>query len=78
MINKLKECIGTTFRLINLDSECLSLSDFLNVDPAPLLFGDKHVSELFSFFDGVEVVNDDTNEEINDELTSHDHECDEV
>lgn len=78
VIDKLEERISTAFWLVDLDSESLSLSDLLDVDPASLLLGDKHVSELLSFFDGVEVVDDDTYEEIDDELTSNNHEGNEV
>jgi hypothetical protein len=39
---------------------------------------DKGVAQLFSLFDGVEVVDDHTNEKIDNELTTNDHEGYEV
>jgi len=49
-------------------------ADLLNFNPAFLLFCNKHITQFFSLLNCVEVVNDHTNKQVNDELASNNHE----
>jgi hypothetical protein len=51
-----------SFRVVNFLSELLSLSNFLDFDPLSLVFCYKQISKFFFFLDGIEIVNDDSDE----------------
>ena len=73
MIHQVEKDLLAILRLIDLDPELLALSNFLDLDPRPLLLSHKHVSEFLLLFDGVEVINNHTNEEVNNELRANNH-----
>lgn len=79
VLHQLEEVLACGIsRLVNLGSQILHVPDLLDFDPTFLLLRDKHVSQFFSFFDGIKVVDDYTNEQVNNKLTSNNHERDEV
>ena len=64
----------TAFGLFHLHGESFALTNFLYFNPTPLAIGNEHVTKFFFFFDSVEIINYDTNKQINDKLTADNHE----
>lgn len=75
MIDESEERQSEPNRLIDLHLKALAQADLLDFYPALLLLGDEHVSKLLLLLDCVEVIDDDTDEEIDNELATHYHEC---
>lgn len=78
MIDHLEEIKSEALRLVYFPPQLFALSNLLDLYPHSLFFCNKHVIELFLFFDCVKIVNNDTNEKIDDELTTDDHENNEI
>ena len=78
VVDHLEEVQAATLRLFDLHSEFLALSHFLDLNPHPLLLSDEHVVELLLLLDSVEVIDNDADEKVDDELTTDNHEDDEV
>jgi hypothetical protein len=75
VINHVKEYLLAAFGFINFDLQLFSLTNFLNLYPRLLLVCHKHTSKLLFFFDFIEVIYDNSNKQIDYELTANDHEC---
>ena len=78
VVHQSEEVPSCTRRLNYLLLELLSLPNSLNFDPASLMLSDEHVSELFLLLDVVEVVDDHSHEEVDDELGADYHEGNKV
>ena len=74
MSYKPKNVNSIVCRFINFDFQHLSKGYFLYIDPLLLLLSYKLVTKLFSFLDRVEVVNYYSDEQVDDELASYNHE----
>ena len=64
--------------LCHLFDKVLREAHFLDLDPGALLLSDEIVAHLVSLLYLIEVVDDDTDEEVDNELTADDHKGDEV
>ena len=64
MVNKLENVSSHTFRRINFDGQLLGKAESLSVDPRPLVFSHKKTTPFFFLLNFVEVVHNDTDEEI--------------
>jgi hypothetical protein len=75
MINKSKEITiyAGWFQLFS--SKLFTLSYPLDFNITSLVFCNKHVSEIFSLFNRIEIVNNNSNKQINNELTTNYHKC---
>jgi hypothetical protein len=59
--------------LIDLHLQRLPEANLLDFYPAFLLFGDKHIPELLLLLDCIEVIDDYSDEEVDNELAAHHH-----
>lgn len=73
MVHKLEKMTSDTCRRINFDGELLGKSESLSIDPCSLVFSYKETAPFFFLLNFVEVVHDDTDEEIQNELGSDNH-----
>lgn len=78
VLSEFCECYLVAFGSPHLLDQILRETNFLYLNPGALFLSDETVSHLVFFFDFVKVVNDDTDEQVNDELTANDHKGDEV
>jgi len=72
------EVVLAASRHFSFPSKLFALSDLLNFNPASLVFCHKLVAELFLLLNRVEVVNNHSYEQVDDELASNNHEGDEI
>jgi len=77
VLDQLVEIVVAASWLVNLDFESLALSYLLYLNPLALILCYKHIVEFLFFLDGLEVVDDDSHEQVNDELRTDNHESDE-
>jgi len=61
MVHHPEEVLGAPWWLHDFSSQLLTLTHFLNLNPASLMISNKHISQLFLFFDRVKVVDNHTN-----------------
>jgi hypothetical protein len=68
---------ATAFGLNHFLSKLLCLGDLLDLNPTALVLSDEHIVEFLLLLDRLEVIDDDTDEQVDDELTADDHKNDE-
>jgi len=57
-----------SLRINNFLSKLLSLSNLLDLNPFPLIFSHKEISKFFLFFNGIEIINNNSYKQVNHKL----------
>lgn len=78
MINHFEKIEPEADWLINFHFKFLSLANFLYLNPHALFLSYKHIVQFFLFFNSVEIIDNDSDEQIYYELTANNHEYYEV
>ena len=73
ILDKPEEFLPPICWFVNFGFQRLVETNLLHLYPRLLLLRDEHISKLFFLFDRVEIVNDDSNEQVNNKLRAYDH-----
>lgn len=78
MVDNSAEFSGSTSRFFRFFAQVLRHDDLLDFDPFALAVSDESVTGFRLIFDFVEIVNDDTDKQVDYEQTANHHESDKV